>query len=123
MPCASLLYTHPPESGECPAHPLKALAEGFEVAFTQGGILWVFPRVGQRHEDHPPLERPEGSPVDASETEQEVPSACPGEAPYPFSDASTATLTRTEAVSGRVLKGEIRHRSPNRGGDVGNALM
>ena len=51
--------------------PPKALVQSFEVTFTAGWILWVFPRVGQRHEDHPPLEGPEGSPVDASETEQE----------------------------------------------------
>jgi hypothetical protein len=72
VPGSSLLYTHPPEGGEGLELPLKALAEGCEVAFTEDGILWVFMRVGQRHEDNPSLECPEGSPVDASETEQEV---------------------------------------------------
>ena len=48
--------------------------------------------------DHPPLERPEGSPVDASEKEQEIPSACLGETPYPISAASSDTLTRPELI-------------------------
>ena len=100
MPGSSLLYTKPPESSEGPELPLKALSERFEVTFTEDGILWVFVRLGQCHEDHPPFEGSEGSPVDASETEQEVPAACPGEAPYPVSVPSSETPMRTEPVLG-----------------------
>src|SRR5215218_8531080 len=124
MPCPPLLYTQPPESGEGLELPLKALTERFEVSLAEFGILWVFVRVGQRHEDHLPLERPEGSPVDASETEQEVPSACPGEAPYPVSGTSTVTLRRTELLlSNGLLKGEYGYRSPYGGGNIGTRLM
>src|SRR5919107_6427754 len=80
--------------------------------------------VGQCHEDHPPLERPEGSPVNAGEMEQEVPTACPGETPYLISDASTVTLRRTELIlSNGLLEGECGYRPTNRGGYVGNLLM
>src|SRR5688572_26851806 len=68
----------PPDSGEGPILPLKALAEGFEVTFTKDGILWVFPRVGKRHEDHPPSEGLERGSIDACETPEEVSAACPG---------------------------------------------
>ena len=68
-----------------------------------------FVGVSQRHEDHPPFERPEDVSVDASETSEEVPTAFPGEAPYPLSDASTAMDTKTEPVVGSgVLEGECR---------------
>jgi hypothetical protein len=67
----------PPEASEVFKLPLQALAEGFEVSLAEFGILWVFVGIGQRHEDHPPLECPEGSPVDACKTSEEVPAACP----------------------------------------------
>ena len=98
MPCASPLYTQPPESGEGLELPLKALAEGFEVSFAEFGIIWEFMRVGQRHEDDPPFEGPEGASVDARETPEEVPAACPGETPYPVSNTITATPMKTELV-------------------------
>src|SRR5215204_3330197 len=124
VPRTSLLYTHPPESGEGPVHPLKALVQSFEVTFTAGWILWVFPRVGQRHEDHPPLEGPEGSSVDTRQPPQQIPAACPGEAPYTVSNTSTAPHRRTPVVPGcGVLEGECGYRPPNRGGYVGNALI
>ena len=124
MPCPSLLDTQPPEGGEGPILPLKALSERFEVSFAEFGILRVFMRIGQRHEDHPPLERPEGSPVNASETEQEVCAACPGETPYLISGASSETLTRPEPVLGSgVLEGECGYRPSYSRGDVGNPLM
>ena len=107
MPGSSLLYAKPPESGEEPELPLEALTEGFEVTFTENGVLWVFPRVGQRHEDDPSFDGLEDSPVDASEAAQEVHSACPGEAPYPVSVASTETPMRTEPVTRLgILEGE-----------------
>ncbi len=62
-------------------------------------------RVGQRHEEESPFEGPEGASVDARDTSEEVCAACPGEAPYPLSDASTATPMSTEPVlSSGVLK-------------------
>ena len=88
------------------------------------GIFWVFAGIGQRHEDHPPLERPEGPPVDASETPQEILAALPGEAPYPISDASTTTPTRTEAVTCLgILEGEFGYRPSYGRGYIGNPLM
>ena len=72
MPGPPLLYTKPPESGEGPVHPLKALVQSFEVTFTADWILWVFVRIGQRHEDHPPFEGPEGASVDACQASEEV---------------------------------------------------
>jgi hypothetical protein len=124
VPCASRLYAQPPEGSEGPVLPLKALAKGFEVILADLRVLWIFVGVGQRHEDHPPLERPEGSPGDVCETKQEVPSACPGETPYPVSHASTVTLRRTELIlSNGFLEGECGYRSPYGRGDVGNALM
>ena len=94
MQGASALDPQSPEGGEGPELPLKALAEGFEMPLADVGILWVFVRVGQRHEDHPPFEGPEGVSVDACETSEEVPAACPREALYPVSVPSTATPTR-----------------------------
>ena len=116
MPCPSLLYTHPPESGEGLELPLKALSERFEVSFAEFGVLWVYVRVGQSHEDDPPFEGFEGPSVDARETPQEVPTACPGEAPYPISAASATTHRRTTVISGcAVLEGECGYR-PSYGG-------
>jgi hypothetical protein len=113
VPCASPLYTQPPESGEGLELPLKALAEGFEVSFAEFGIIWEFMRVGQRHEDDPPFEGPEGSSVDARQPPQEIPAACSGETPYPLSDAPTATRRRTGPVPNPgVLEGESGYRPP-----------
>ena len=124
MPCPSLLYTHPPEGGEGPVHPLKSLAEGFEVSFAEFGVPWVFPRICQRHEDDAASEGPEGTPVDASESAKEISAACPGEAPYPISDASTATPMRTELVTDpSVLEGECGYRPSYGRGKVSNPLM
>ena len=107
MPRPSLLYAQPPESGERLELPLKALTEGFEVSFAEFGIIWVFVRIGQRHEDHPPFECLEGTSVDASQTSEEIPAACPGEAPYPVFDAPTAAPMRTLPVAGSsVLEGK-----------------
>jgi hypothetical protein len=87
-------------------------------------VLWIFVGVGQGYRDQPSLEDPEGPPVDASETEQEVPSAYPGEAPYPVSGTSTVTLRRTELIlSNGLLKRECGYRPSYRGGYVGNPLM
>jgi hypothetical protein len=109
VPRSSLLYTHPPESGEGPVLPLKALAQSLEVSLADDGILWVFPRVGQRYEDHPLFECLEGASVDASETPEEVCAACPGETPYPVPNASTVAPRRTELVPCLgVLKRECR---------------
>ena len=73
------------------------------------GVLWLFAGVGQRHEDHPPFEGPEGSSVDTRQTPQEIPAACPGEAPYPVSNTSTTTSMRTSLVTGLgVRKRECR---------------
>jgi hypothetical protein len=111
MPCTSLLYAQPPESSEWLVLPLKTLTEGLEVSLAEDGILWVFPRVGQRHEDDPPFEGPEGVSVDASQTSEEVPTACLGEALYPGSNASAETPMRTEPVTCLgLLEGESRYR-------------
>src|SRR5215217_4145969 len=99
MPRPSPLYAKPPEASAGLELPLKTLSERFEVSFAEFGVLWVCAGIGQRHEDHPPLERPEGSPVDACETKQQVPSACPGETPYLISGSSTTMPTGTEAVT------------------------
>src|SRR5829696_7105313 len=124
MPCSPLLYTHPPEGSEGLELPLKALSERFEVSFAEFGILWIFMRVGQCHEDHPSLEGPERASVDTRQTSEEVCAACPGEAPYLGSKAPTTTHRGTPVVPGcGVLEGESRHRPPNRGGYVGNPLM
>ncbi len=66
MPSASPLYTHPPESSELPVPSLEALAEGFQVAFTDPGVLWIFTGVGQGYGDKPSLGGSESAPVDAS---------------------------------------------------------
>src|SRR5215212_4082778 len=123
MQCSSLLYTKPPEGGERLVLPLHALAQGYQVALADIGIIWVFVRVGQCHEDHPPFECPEGASVDASQTPEEVPTACPGEAPYPISAASATTHRRTTVISGcAVLEGECGYRPSYGGGDIGNPL-
>jgi hypothetical protein len=109
MPCPPLLYAQPPEGGEGSELPLKSLTEGFQVVLAEFGVLWIFVGVGQGYRDELSLERPECASVDASKTSEEVPAACPGEAPYPISDASTATPTSPEPVLGnRILKGECR---------------
>ena len=72
-------------------------------------VIWIFVRIGQRHEDHPP---PEGAPVDARQTSEEVPAACPGEAPYPVSDASTVTLRKTELILSNVSSKESKDTDP-----------
>ena len=80
--------------------------------------------VSQCHEDDPPFESPEGSSVDACKTSEEVPTAFPGEAPYPISYASTTTPTGTEPVTSLgILEGKCGYRTSDGGGDVGNALM
>jgi hypothetical protein len=87
-------------------------------------VLWIFVGVGQGYRDEPSLEGPEGSSVDASETEQEVPAACPGETPYLISGASSKTLTRPEPVPGLgILEGECGYRPSYGRGKVGNPLM
>ena len=103
MPGYSPLYTQSPEGSEGLELPLKALAEGFEVSLAEFGILWVFPRVGQRNEDDASLEGLECVSVDTSQASEEVPAAFPGEAPYPISDASTTTPTGSEPVTGLDL--------------------
>jgi hypothetical protein len=126
VPCSSLLNTQPPDGGEGPELPLKALSERFEVSLAKFGILWILLGVGQRHEDHPPFEGLEGASVDASETPQEVPSACPGETPYPISYASTVTqwrTRRTEPVTSlKVFEGKCRYRPSYGRGDIGTRL-
>src|SRR5215217_2938414 len=124
VPCPSLLNTKPPESSEGPKLPLKALTERLEVSLAKFGILWILLGVGQRHEDNPSSEGPEGASVDACKTSEEVPAAFPRETPNSGSNASTTMCRRTPVVTGcGVLEGESRHRSPNRGGDVGNPSM
>ena len=127
MPCSSPLDAQSPEGGEGFELPLKALAERFEVTFTEDGILRIFVGLGQRHEDHPPLEGPEGSPVDAGQTPEEISAACPGEAPYLISDASTVRQRRTRrselVTSLRVFEGKCRYRPSYSRGDIGTRLM
>ena len=107
MPGASPLYTQPPESGEGPVHPLKALTEGFQVVLTEFGVLWIFVGVGQSYRDEPSLEGPEGAPVDASETSQEISATCPGEAPYPSPDGSSMIRMRSgPGFYNVILEGE-----------------
>jgi len=87
-------------------------------------VLWIFVGVGQGYRDEPSLERPEGASVDTSQTEQEVPSACPGEAPYLTSSASTVTLRRTELMlSNGLLEGEGGYRPSYSIGDMGNPFI
>jgi hypothetical protein len=94
------------------------------VVLADLSVLWIFVGVGQGYRDEPSLEVLEGASVDASQTEQEIPSACPGEAPYPVSGTSTVTLRRTELIlSNGLLEGECGYRPTNRGGYVGNLLM
>jgi hypothetical protein len=91
------------------------------VTFTENGILWVFMRVGQCHEDDASLE---GSPVDACEASEEVCAALPREAPYPVSDITTAMPRRTESVAILViLEGECGYRPSYGRGDIGTRLM
>ena len=124
MPRPSLLYTKPPESSEGLELPLKSLTECFEVTFTENGILWIFVGVGQCHEDNPSLEVPKGASVDASQTSEEVPTACPREAAHLLSDTTTATPTTTEPLTSLgILEGECRYRPSYGGGDVGYPLM
>ena len=107
MPRPSLLNTKPPESSKGPVLPLKALSERFEVSFAELRILWVFARIGQRHEDHPSPKALERGSIDACKTSEEVCAACPGETLYPVSIASTVAPRRTELVPCLgVLKGE-----------------
>ena len=121
MPCASRLYLAS-RSSEGPVLPLKTLTKGFEVTFTEFGIIWIFVGVGQGYGDEPSLEGPEGASVDASQTEQEVPAACPGEAPSCLWYLCV-TLRRTELIlCNGILEGECRYRSPG-GGCVSNPLM
>jgi hypothetical protein len=94
------------------------------VTFTENGILWVFMRVGQCHEDDASLEGPEGSPVDACEASEEVCAALPREAPYPVPDTTTAIPRRTESVAILViLEGECEYRPSYGRGDIGTRLM
>ena len=117
----SPLYTQPQESSEGLELPLKSLTEGFEVTLAEFGILWELLWVGQRHEDDPPSEGPEGASVDARQPPQEIPASCSGEATHPVSDAPTAAPMRTEPVLGSgVLEGECRYRPSYGRGDVGN---
>src|SRR5215204_2000846 len=105
MPRASLLDAQPPEGGEGPELPLESLTEGFQVSLTEDGVLWALMRVGQCHEDNPSLEGSERTSIDARQTPQEVPAACPGEAAHLLSDTTTATPMRTEPDLGSgVLK-------------------
>ncbi len=111
------LYAQPPEASEVPALPLQALAEGFEVILTEFRVLWVFVGVGQGYRDEPSLEGPEGAPVDASETSQEICAACPGEAPYPSPESSYIICMRcSPAFYLVILEGECRYRAPYGGG-------
>jgi hypothetical protein len=89
------LYAQPPETSEVPTLPLQALAEGLQVVLTDLRILWVFVGVGQGYGDEPSLGGPEGTPVDASETSQEISAACPGEASYPSPDSSSVIRMRS----------------------------
>ena len=110
MPRSPLLYTQPPESGEGLEFSLQTLAEGFQVILAELGIIWVLLGVGQRHEDDPSFEGPEGDSVNARQTSEKVPAACPRETPYPVADASTPTSRRTELViDSGVLEGESRY--------------
>jgi hypothetical protein len=124
VPRPSLLDTQPPEGGEGLELPLKALSERFEVSLAEFGIIWIFVGVGQRHEDHPPLEGPECPSVDGGQTSEEICAACPREALYPVSNTSTTTRRRIPVVPGcGVLEGECRYRPPYGRGKVGNPLM
>src|SRR5829696_7640542 len=98
MPCSPLLYTHPPEGSEGLELPLKALSERFEVSFAEFGILWIFMRVGQCHEDNPSLEGSERASVDTRQAPEEVPAACSGETSYLIPDSSATTHRRTPVV-------------------------
>ena len=74
-------------------------------------VLRIFVGVGQGYRDEPSLEGLECGSIDACKTSEEVPTAFPGEAPYPISDASTTMLTRTEAVTSLgILEGECGYR-------------
>ncbi len=124
MPRSSLLYTHPPEASELTKPPLQAPTQGLQVVLANLRGLWIFVRVGQGYRDESSLEGLERSSVDASQTEQEVPSACLGETPYLISGASSETLTKPEPVTCLgILEGECGYRPSDGRGDVGNLLM
>jgi hypothetical protein len=94
------------------------------VVLTEFRVIWIFVGIGQGNRDEPPLEGPEGSPVDASETPQEVPAACPGETPYLISGASSEMPRRSEPVTCvGLLEGECGYRPSYGRGKVGNPLM
>src|SRR5215207_4247449 len=111
MPCSSLLDTQPPESGDSAILPLTALSERFELSFAEFGILWVFARIGQRHEDHPSPNALERASVDTRQTPEKISAACPRETPYSVSNTSTTTPRRTPVVPVcGVLEGESGYR-------------
>ena len=90
MPGPALLDAQPPEAGKHPEPPPYALAQGLQLSLTELWIFGILMRVGECHGDDPTLVGPEGSPVNARHTPEEVPAAGPGESPDPPSDASTA---------------------------------
>jgi hypothetical protein len=84
-------------------------------------VLWIFVGVGQGYGDEP---SPEGSPVDARQTSEEVPAACLGEASYPSPDSSSMIPMRSgPGFHAFILEGESRYRPFYRGRDIGNPLM
>jgi hypothetical protein len=95
------------------------------VSLAQFGGGKLFVGVSQCHEDDPPFESPEGSSVDACKTSEEVPTAFPGEAPYPVSGASSETVTVvTEPVTSLgILEGKCRYRPSYSRGDISTPLM
>ncbi len=124
VPRSSLLYTYPPEASELTKLPLQAPTQGFQVVLADLRVLWIFVGVGQGYRDESSLEGIEGASVDASQTCEEVPTACSGEAPYPVSGTSAVTLATTELVTGLgFFEGESRYRPSYSRGDVGNSLM
>ncbi len=100
---ASLLYAHPPESGERPIFPLQALAEGLQMTLADLGIFRVFVGIGKGYGDKPPLESSEGSAVDACKMSQEVPAAFPGEPIHLSLRTTTMTCTGIVLPPGLVI--------------------
>jgi hypothetical protein len=102
----SLLYAHSPKGGELSVLPLEALTKGFQVVLTDLGILRVFVRIGKGYGDEPPVERPEGSTVDACQASQEVPAAQPGESFYLAPDTLAMLPTGIDLAAGSVIVAE-----------------
>jgi hypothetical protein len=94
------------------------------VVLAEFGFIWIFVRIGQGYRDETSLEGPEGSPVDACQTSEEVPAACLGEASYPSPDSSSMICMRSgPCFYAFILEGERGYRPSYGGSDESTPFM